>query len=124
MINIPGFSKSARKTIFSLRLLALCALLVPALSVAHPGLAGASAAGMSVTHASATGTSVTAAAGAATDDFNRADGSLGADWSDLNDGGMAISSQAVTGTAGTGVSGDIRTAESYSSDQYSQIEVT
>jgi hypothetical protein len=135
MINIPGFSKSARKTIFSLRLLALCALLVPALSVAHPGLAGASATGtsvtdasatgISVTDASATGTSVTAAAGAAvTDDFNRADGSLGANWSDLNDGGLAISSQAVTGTAGTGVSGDIRTAESYSSDQYSQIEVT
>ena len=30
----------------------------------------------------------------------------------------------MTGTAGTGISGDIRTAESYASDQYSQVEVT
>ena len=36
---------------------------------------------------------------------------------------MAISSQVVTGTAGA-TTGDIRTAESYASDQYSQVEVT
>jgi hypothetical protein len=58
------------------------------------------------------------------DDFNRADGSLGSNWTDISDGGLAIASQAVTGTAGSGISGDIRTGESYASDQYSQIEVT
>jgi hypothetical protein len=36
---------------------------------------------------------------------------------------MAIASQQVTGTAGV-VSGDIRTAETYPGDQYSEIEVT
>jgi hypothetical protein len=36
---------------------------------------------------------------------------------------MAISSQAVSGIAGA-VTGDIRTGESYTSDQYSQVEVT
>jgi len=58
------------------------------------------------------------------DDFNRADGSLGPNWADISDGGLAITSQAVAGTAASGVSGDIRTAESYTSDQYSQVEVT
>ena len=36
---------------------------------------------------------------------------------------MSISSQAVTGTAGA-ITGDVRTAESYPSDQYSAVEVT
>ena len=36
---------------------------------------------------------------------------------------MSISSQAVTGTVGA-TTGEIRTAESYGSDQYSQVEVT
>ena len=58
------------------------------------------------------------------DDFNRANGSLGPNWTGISDGGLAIASQAVAGTAGSAVSGDIRTAESYTSDQYSQIEVT
>ena len=65
-----------------------------------------------------------ASAATASDDFNRADGGLGADWTDVSDGGLAITSQAVAGTAAAGVSGDIRSAESYPSDQYSQIEVT
>ena len=60
----------------------------------------------------------------ASDDFNRADGSLGPDWTDISDGGLAISSQAVTGTIASGNSGDIRTGESYDSNQYSQIEVS
>src|SRR5215475_4863441 len=60
----------------------------------------------------------------ASDDFNRANGSLGAGWTDVSDGGLAIVSQAVAGTAGAGVSGDIRTGESYPSDQYSQVQVT
>ena len=57
------------------------------------------------------------------DDFNRADGGLGAGWAAMNDGGLAIVSQEVVGTASADA-GDIRVAESYGSDQYSQIEVT
>ena len=53
------------------------------------------------------------------DDFNRADGGLGASWTAISDGAMAISSQLVTGTAGA-ITGDIRTAETYASDQYSR----
>src|SRR5689334_19991755 len=62
----------------------------------------------------------------ASDNFNRANGSLGANWTNISDGGLAITSQAVAGTASAGVSGDIRTAagESYPGDQYSQVEVT
>ena len=56
------------------------------------------------------------------DDFNRADGGLGANWTDISDGGLSISSQAVVGSSGT--AGDIRTAETFTSDQYSQVEVT
>ena len=59
-----------------------------------------------------------------TDDFNRANGSLGPNWTDVSDGGLAIVSQAAAGTASAGVTGDIRTAESYTSDQYSQVAVT
>ena len=46
----------------------------------------------------------------ASDNFARADGSLGPNWTDISDGGMAISSDAVIGTAGA-VTGDIWTAE-------------
>ena len=60
----------------------------------------------------------------ASDDFSRADGSLGPNWTNISDGGLAITSQAVAGTAAAGVSGDIRTAETYASDQYSQVTVT
>ena len=69
-------------------------------------------------------TCTTNQAGNATDNFNRADGPLGANWTDISDGGLAISSQAATGTSATGISGDMRTGENYSSDQYSQVEVT
>ena len=62
--------------------------------------------------------------GNGSDNFNRADGPLGPDWTDMSDGGLTISSQAVAGTNATGISGDMRTAESYSSNQFSQIEVT
>jgi len=65
-----------------------------------------------------------ASAATASDDFNRADGGLGADWTDVSDSGLAITSQEVAGTAAAGVSGDIRSAESYPSDQYSQVELT
>ena len=62
-------------------------------------------------------------AASASDDFNRADGGLGPDWTAISDGAMAISSQVVTGTAGA-TTGEIRTAETFASDQYSQVEVT
>jgi Putative esterase len=57
-----------------------------------------------------------------TDDFNRADGSLGSNWSSVNDGALTISAQAVLGTSAT--AGAIRTAETYTSDQSSQIQLT
>ncbi len=65
----------------------------------------------------------TTTAGSVSDNFNRANGTLGAGWTDMSDGGMAISSQVVVGTKSS-YSGDIRTGESYLSDQSSQIEVT
>jgi predicted acyltransferase (DUF342 family) len=68
-------------------------------------------------------TSVSGSGGTATDNFNRANGPLGPNWTNITDGGLAISSDAVVGTT-TGVSGDIRTAEAYSSNQYSQVQVT
>jgi hypothetical protein len=66
----------------------------------------------------------TAFAQSATDNFNRANGPLGPNWTDTTDGGLAILSQVVVGTNPTGVSGDIRTAEAYSRDHYSQVQVT
>ena len=47
----------------------------------------------------------TALAVSATDNFNRADGPLGADWTDISDGGLAISSQVVVGTSHRGQRG-------------------
>jgi len=58
----------------------------------------------------------------ATDDFNRANGSLGSNWTAMADGAMTISSQVAVGNSGQ--TGDTRTAETYTSDQYSQIQVT
>jgi len=69
-------------------------------------------------------TCTTSAAGSGSDDFNRPDGSLGANWTDMSDGGLTISAQAAAGTSASGTSGDMRTAESYTSNQYSQVEVT
>ncbi|MGA9673323.1 MAG: hypothetical protein WBQ94_29295, partial [Terracidiphilus sp.] len=66
----------------------------------------------------------TAFAVSATDNFNRASGPLGSNWTDISDGGLAISSGVVVGTNAAGVSGDIRTAESYSSNHYSLVQVT
>lgn len=56
------------------------------------------------------------------DNFNRTDGSLGPNWTDMTEGKLSIVSQIVKGASGN--SGDIRTAESYTSDQYSEIETT
>ncbi len=48
----------------------------------------------------------TASGSSVTDDFNRADGGLGPNWTAVSDGGLSISSQAVLGTSAT--AGDIR----------------
>src|SRR5205085_6923095 len=63
-----------------------------------------------------------ASAAAPSDDFNRANGSLGSNWAAVSDGALSISSQVVVGTSAT--AGAIRTAETYSSDQSSQIQLT
>ena len=55
------------------------------------------------------------------DNFNRANGPLGAGWTDDSDGGLSIVSDQVVGNGGN--SGDLRTAESYPSDQFSQLAV-
>ena len=76
-----------------------------------------------VTNVAVTCTAHTSAT-SASDDFNRPDGSLGPNWADMSDGGMAISSQAVTGTNASGNSGDMWTADTFTSDQYSAVQVT
>ena len=57
------------------------------------------------------------------DDFNRANGGLGAGWVPMHDGSLSIVSQQVVGTAGA-TAGDIRAGETYGSDQFSRIELT
>ena len=64
------------------------------------------------------------AAGSASDDFNGANRSLSADWTDMSVGGLAISNDAVIGTQPSGDSGDIYTGETFGSDQFSQIDLT
>jgi putative esterase len=81
-------------------IVALC--LLPAMLLAHPHKAFAAA------HAS--------------DDFNQAKGSLGADWARIRGGGLSVSHHAVKGRSG--LAGDVWTAGSFTSNQYSQIEVT
>jgi hypothetical protein len=58
----------------------------------------------------------------AADDFNRTAGGLGPHWTGISDGGLSIRSHAVTGTSG--LTGDIWTARTFTSSQYSQIKVT
>ena len=55
------------------------------------------------------------------DSFNRANGSLGAGWTDDSDAGLSIVSGQVVGNGGN--LGDLRTGESYPSDQFSQLAV-
>ena len=62
-------------------------------------------------------------AGTSSDNFNRANGALGANWTAMSDGALTIASQVVKGGSGA-YSGDIRTAETYGADQSSQVEVT
>ena len=58
----------------------------------------------------------------ASDDFNRADGGLGANWTAISDGAMSIASQQVIGTAAK-VTGDTWTANTFGGDQYSEVQV-
>jgi hypothetical protein len=58
------------------------------------------------------------------DEFNRADGGLGANWTGMRDGSLAISSHAVTGTSASGTSGGMWVSSALAADQYSQLEVT
>ena len=87
-------------------------------SVTNPSgtVAAANVTNVSVTCATLTASSVS-------DNFNRANGALGAGWTDMTDGGLTISSQVVAGSDGS-YSGDIRTGETYGNDQSSQIEIT
>jgi hypothetical protein len=74
-----------------------------------------------ITNVAVSCTAVTTTPGS--DNFNRSNGSLGSNWTAISDGAMSIASDQVVGTAGA-TTGDIRTAETYASDQYSQITVT
>ncbi len=65
-----------------------------------------------------------ATGGGASDNFARANGSLGPNWADMADGGLTIVNQQVQGTSSSSYSGDIRTAETYASDQSSQVQLT
>src|SRR5690242_16623993 len=56
------------------------------------------------------------------DNFGRGNGTLGPKWTNIRDGGLSVSSHAVKGKPG--VAGDIWTASTFTSNQYSQIEVT
>ncbi len=56
------------------------------------------------------------------DDFNRADGGLGAAWAADQRRGLAISSNAVVGSSA--IAGDVRVAETYGADQFSSIQLT
>jgi hypothetical protein len=56
------------------------------------------------------------------DDFNRPDGSLGAAWTPISDGGLSIASGVAVGTSAQ--AGDMRSGEAYGGDQFSSVEVT
>lgn len=63
-------------------------------------------------------------AASASDSFNRANGSLGSNWTNASDAALTIKSDTVAGTLATGSSGDYWTASSFTSNQYSQIQIT
>ena len=86
-------------------------------------VSGSDVTGVTVACADSSGSGSGSSGGSASDDFNRADGGLGSAWAAVSDGGMSISSQRVIGVAGA-TTGDIRTGETYGSDQFSQVEVT
>ena len=80
-----------------------------------------------ITNAAVTCTSGSGGSGTtitATDNFTRANSSsLGPNWTPTSDGSMVISGNMAAGGS-SGYTGDIRTAETYPSDQFSQMQVT
>ena len=84
-----------------------------AVSGASGTMAGADVTNVAVVCTSSSGTF---------DDFNRPDGSLGAAWTPISDGGLSIASGAAVGTSAQ--AGDMRSGETYGSDQFSSVEVT
>src|ERR1700729_969312 len=99
--NLASYSKP--KALWSLRILLILSFLFAAqFALPHKAFADATS---------------------ASDNFARADGSLGPNWTDVSDGGLAISSGAVIGTVGS-VTGDAWTANSFGGDQFSQVAVT
>jgi hypothetical protein len=87
---------------WALRLLVFCALLI--------SLAGV--------------TAQEASAATASDNFNRANGTLSGSWTSISDGALKITSQAVAGSVGAGYSGATWNAATFGSNQASQVEVT
>jgi hypothetical protein len=84
-----------------------------AVSGASGTMAGADVTNVAVVCTSSSGTF---------DDFNRPDGSLGAAWTPISDGGLSIASGVAVGTSAQ--AGDIRSGEAYGGDQFSSVEVT
>jgi hypothetical protein len=87
-------------------------------SVAH---GSGTVAGVNVTNV-AVSCANSAPSASASDNFVRANGNLGPNWTDMADGGMAISGQTAMG--GAGVTGDMWTEASFTSDQFAQITLT
>ena len=64
-----------------------------------------------------------ALAASTSDNFARADGPLGPNWTDMTDGGLTIASQVVEG-GNSSNTGDMWTAETFGSDQFSEVQTT
>ena len=76
-----------------------------------------------VTSVTVTCTAATSGASSAVDMFARADGGLGSNWAATADGGLVISSGVAVG-ASSGNSGDMWSADTFTSDQYSEVEMS
>src|SRR5215470_566460 len=63
----------------------------------------------------------TAMAATASDNFDRANGALGANWTKISDGALTISGQTVVGTLSVSNTGDLWTGSSFTGNQFSQI---
>ena len=90
-----------RRALLSVILLSLCVVVVPPLAIPQQAWAASSV----------------------SDSFQRANGSLGPNWTAMSDGGLSISSGQAVGAA-SGDAGDLWTADSFTSDQYSQVTMT
>ena len=110
MTRITTRSTTA-KVLFSVGLLAILGLvLVAVILVVRPA------------HPPKNPTAASNPGSSGSDNFGRGSGNLGSNWTKIRDGGLSVSSRAVKGTPG--VAGDTWTASKFTSNQYSQIEVT